>query len=193
MKEIIQSDIFQFLIHHWYTFIFLLAVLEWPIIGFFWAIWAILGYFDIRIIIILSLLWDLIWDSIYYFIWRFSHKVNIKKDNDEWFIKKIGELTKNHPIKAMILVKFTPYMQPPWLIFVWFSKMDLKKFLTLSFALSIPNTLIFVIWGYFFTEKTIALLNAIDIPWLPYVVIPFVLTLVLFWYRKLMKKISEEC
>lgn len=192
MNDIINSDIFKFLIEHGYLIMFWFAILEGPIIGFFWAVWAILGFFDIRIVFIISLMWDLIWDSIYYLIWRFWSKIRKEKMwKNKWFLHKIWKLINNHPIKSLILVKFTPYMQPPGLIFLGYKKMNFKKFIIWSFILSLPNSVIFVLWWYFFTNKTIKLLELIDIYWLPYLIIPIILIILILVYKKFLEKISD--
>lgn len=152
MEELIYSDSMQYIIQYWYLVMFLIMLLEGPMITFTCAVIASsFWYFNIIIIIILWVFWDIAWDIIYYRIWRWSHNIKlINKFSENQVVQNLSKVIHKRPLLWMIISKFTPHAQPICLTFIWFSKFSFKDFVFYSSILSLPSSIFFWTMWYFF-------------------------------------------
>lgn len=132
----------------WYIIMFLLMVIEWPIITFMWAFLASIWVFNIYFVTILWWLADITGDIIFYISWRFwidlfnkifwkKENKNISNSNNIKFFQKLDEMIKKSLFKSLVIAKFTPYLQPILLTYLWKTKVDLKKYIFYSMILSV--------------------------------------------------------
>lgn len=148
---------------HWvisqgYWIIFLAMLIEGPIVTAAAAFAVALGYFNLFAIFGLSLAGDLVADVIYYAIgyWgritlveRFGHYFGLTHER----IMRMESLMRDHAIKTLIALKLTPVLPTPGLMIVGATKMDLKKFATISILITLPKSIVFMIIGYYFGQE----------------------------------------
>lgn len=187
MEEILNSQNYELILKHWYLVMFWLMVLEGPIITFMGALIAATTWvFDIFIVIMLWILWDIAWDWIYYLIWKTWNITSFqKKKRKSKMLCALEKFIHIHPFKSMVLIKYTPYMQPPGLMFVGFSKFPLKKYLIYSSLLSLPWSAIFWLVWFYSWESIIRILPFLESPWLIIPWIILIISLVVFLFKKM--------
>jgi membrane protein DedA with SNARE-associated domain len=156
-----------FVQQHSYFLIFLVMIIEGPIITTAAASAASLGYFDIWIIFFLSLAGDLIGDFLHYaiglttrltLIENFGHYFGLKKST----LKKIEKHMKNNFGKTFFLIKFTPPLTSVGLISSGALRIPILKFILFSLVITLPRTIFFTILGYSFgsiAEKILTFFN----------------------------------
>jgi len=148
-------EVFNFLIMQSYLFIFFLMWFQGPIVTALAAFAASLGYFDVKIILVLSFLGNFIPDLILFSIGRIGRKRFVEN-----FVKKFGIDKKhilklerdihNHFKKTLVLIKLTPLLPVPGIILSGFMKTSFKKFLVIDIIFNILSALIFTGLGFYF-------------------------------------------
>ena len=145
----------DWVLHHGYSLLFLLMLLEGPVVTAAGAFAAALNYFNIWIILGLSILANLIPDAIYYAIgyWtrgrvleKYGHYVGITNER----ILLVEKLAQEHTGKSLLAIKLIPLLATPGLIVVGASRMDIKKYAFWSLIITLPTTLIYLILGFYF-------------------------------------------
>jgi membrane protein DedA with SNARE-associated domain len=145
----------QFLSQYGYIILLPLMIIEGPIVTLIAAFMASMRIFDIRIILILSILGDMIGDLLYYSI---GHKWGMK------FVEHIGKyigITRKlvsrmekffalHGGKTVFIAKATTGLCGVTFVTAGIVKMPLKKFITFSFSGGILWSSFLVAMGYFF-------------------------------------------
>jgi len=138
-----------------YPTMFILMILEGPIVTILGAFLASLGFFNVFIVLILSILGDIAGDMILYAIGYYGGARILEKS--ERFLKikpnvieKIKEYFKKYGKKTIFYVKSTTGLC--WITFIAAGsvKMNFKDFLTASFLGGIVWSAFLVISGYFF-------------------------------------------
>lgn len=139
----------EILKQHIYLYIFILTIIEWPITSFVSAWLAAQSILNIKYVIVIALSWDIIMDIILYIIWitfnkyKFLGKFSIFNKQKNFLSKSI----KKRPFLYLLIIKFTPYLAIPWLIFAGTKKMKFKKYLIYSFIISIFIKILYLtIW-----------------------------------------------
>lgn len=138
-----------------YFLMFIAMVIEGPVITSAAAFASALGYFNILIVILLSIAGDLVGDYIYYgigyygrvqFVEKYGHKVGLTKTR----LKHMERLIKTHPKKTLAAIKLAPLLPAPGLMMIGATKMPLKRYTWLTFVVALPKTLLFFALGYYF-------------------------------------------
>ncbi|MDE2018733.1 MAG: VTT domain-containing protein [Patescibacteria group bacterium] len=138
-----------------YLLMFVAMVVEGPVITSAAAFAAALGYFNIFIIFILSVLGDLVGDYIYYaigylgrvhFVEKYGHKIGLTRER----MKKMEHLLRNHPKKTLAAIKLSPLLPAPGLMMVGAAKMPVSDYTWMTFIVALPKTLLFMALGYYF-------------------------------------------
>ncbi|VVB79872.1 SNARE associated Golgi protein [uncultured archaeon] len=139
---------------HGYLFIFLLMLIEGPIITAAAAFAASLGFFNVWVILLLSIFGNLIPDTLFFFLGRSGRTKPI-----EYFVRKFGlskkkikELEKGlreHAGKTITFVKLVPPLPIPGLILTGFAKVPFKKFLYIDVIVNVIYSVFFVIAGFY--------------------------------------------
>lgn len=136
---------------HIYLYIFILTTIEGPVTTFISAWLSAQGFLRIEYVALLAFLWDVIGDLFLYSIGRGAHKFKFWK-KFKYFSKQKDFLEKNlkkNPFVYMLIVKMTPYLATPGLIFAWKNKMNAKLFTLYAFVISILVKIIYLTIGYF--------------------------------------------
>ena len=175
-----------------YLIIFLIMILEGPLITMSAAFAASLGYTNIWIIFLLSFFADLVGDSLDYIIGYYGGRKVIKKYNHIFKIKKetldkIELHFKKHLGKTLLIVKMTP-LAVPGLILAGVGKVPLRKYIKWCSIIILPRAIFFTGVGYFFG----ILINPIFKYYKITEFLIFSLVLLLFFVYWLTKKISRK-
>ena len=138
-----------------YVAMFVAMLFEGPIITAAAAFGAALGYFDIWIVLLLSILGDLVADLVYYTIGYFSRVTVIEKFGHSFGLsrarmKKLEKLLHTHPTKTLLFIKLAPVLPTPGLMIVGTMRMPLGKYTSLSTLIILPKVLLFAALGYYF-------------------------------------------
>jgi membrane protein DedA with SNARE-associated domain len=190
-------EIFSAIQTNSYILIFILMLIEGPIVTSLAAFGASLGYLNIYAIIMLSLFGNLIPDIILFIIGRFGRKKSIENYISNLGIKypKIKKLEialKNHSGKALIFSKLTPPLPLPGIILAGFVKMPFKKFLIIDLIFNITATIIFAGIGFYFGFTIDKLFEYIQIGQYAFLAIIPMAIIVYFAYKKIFSKFSKE-
>jgi len=148
------SDAFLFVQTQGYLIIFMIMIVEGPIITTAAAFASSLGYFNIWIILVLAFLGDFVGDMVIYLFGHFGRrkfiyehrsffKVNVEN------LKKIESHFGRHFGKTIYLSKMTP-LAVPTIFLAGVSQVPVKKFVLWSLLSGTHNMLIFSGIGYFF-------------------------------------------
>jgi membrane protein DedA with SNARE-associated domain len=175
-----------------YILLVVSVIIEGPITILTLSFLAPKFWFSFILIYFFSFIWEFTWDLIHYFIWRYFKK-NIFKDKNFKLLEKIENKLKYHSLfDKLIVIKYTPPITSIGLIYLWFQKVKLKRFIQNVVVFSLFNwILITFIWYYFW----ILFVNNSD---LKYIIIWFMLSfLIIYFLSKIIasyfvKKILNE-
>ena len=178
-----------------YIIIFLIMIIEGPIITTAASFAASLGYLNIWIIFALAVLGDLTGDTIYYAIGYFGrHKIIERYEHlfkaSRKLIARTENHFKNHLGKTLLIAKITPFAVPT-LILAGASKVPLKKYITWCMIIILPKTIFFTATGFFFGYLTNSLLKYYNDA--GYVLVALVVGVVLIYWgsRKIFNMIAK--
>lgn len=154
--------------HYSYFILFILMLIEGPIVTLFASFAASFGIFNIYIIIILALFGNIIPDILYFHIGKHSRKKFLEK-----LLQKIG-LTqkrilwmernlKEHTKKAIILMKITPFVPVPGIMLAGFLGIPFRRFFSISIFVDFATVFIFAIVGYFSGLLGLSLVNRFNL------------------------------
>ncbi len=116
---------------------------------------AALGYFNIFIVLALSVAGDLVGDFIYYgigyfgrvkFVEKYGHHVGLTERR----LKHMERLIKKHPKKTLAAVKLAPILPAPGLMMVGAARMPVTRYTWITFLVTLPKTILFMLLGYYF-------------------------------------------
>ncbi len=173
-----------------YIFLIIAVILEWPITILSLSLVAPkleIWFFEI---LLFAFLWDFLWDLLHYFVWRFFKWYIIKKDFK--LIKKIEKKLKKHSLfDELIIIKYSPPITSLWLLYLWFSKIPISKFIKNDIFLCIFSSIFITsIWynfWYLFKDNDNFILF-ITLVFISFIVFYFILRK-FTWY--IIKKIYE--
>ena len=148
------NDLLFFTQSHCYFLIFLIMVVEGPIITAAAAFASSLGYFNLWIILFLSFLGDFTGDMAIYLFGRYGRKKFVYERGSFFGIKTeklkgIESHFENHFGKTLYLSKMTP-LAVPTIFLAGMSHVPVKKFALWSFLSGVHNMIVFAGIGYFF-------------------------------------------
>lgn len=138
-----------------YLLMFIAMVIEGPVITSAAAFAAALGYFNIFVVLILSVLGDLVGDFAYYavgyfgrvaFVEKYGHKVGLTKQRME----HMERLIKEHPKKTLAAIKLAPMLPAPGLMMIGAVKMPFSRYSWMTFLVALPKTILFMLLGFYF-------------------------------------------
>ena len=144
----------HWVIGHGYFLFFIAAFFEGPLVTAAAGVAAALGYYNIVIIIILSICADLAADIVYYTIGYWSRKALITRYGNYMGLTKermesLERLLERHTGKALTVIKLSPVIPVPGLIMVGSLRIPLKKFIRISLLITLPKSLLFASIGLF--------------------------------------------
>jgi len=193
----IFSVIVNWAVGHGYLLIFIAMFFEGPAVTAAGAFAATLGYFNIYIVLLLSILGNLLPDAICYavgfwgrrqFVDRYSCYFGLTKEK----IDRLEKLSEEHAGKALLLVKLVPFLATPGLIIDGAARMPLKKYVWWSAIITIPSSLLFLFIGYYFGAAYQTINHYINLGayLVAFIIILFIV--VSYFYKKLAKKLAEK-
>jgi membrane protein DedA with SNARE-associated domain len=144
----------QWIAGNGYTFLFILMLVEGPVVTAAAAFAAALGYLNIWAVLILSVLGNLIPDAIYYAIGYWGREQFIEKYGryvrlTPVRVKKIEMFIEQHAGKSLVAIKLIPLLATPGLIVAGLSRMDIKRFAFWSLIVTLPSSLLYLLVGYY--------------------------------------------
>jgi len=148
-----STGLLAFVQNHGYFIVFLLVIVEGPLTNYVAAFASSLGFFNVYIILILSILANYMADLIYFFIGRLGKKALVERriNNllDSERIKKIKEYLGKNPGKILTIIKIAPPLPMPGLILAGTTNMKTSKFIFYSFIITVVLSSFFTVLGYF--------------------------------------------
>jgi membrane protein DedA with SNARE-associated domain len=145
----------QWILHHGYPLLFIIMLIEGPVVTAAAAFAAALHYMNVWIVLLISISANLIPDLIYYaigywgrerFINKYGHYIGITPER----IATTEKLAEEHSGKSIFMIKMIPLLATPGLILVGATKMNIKKYAFWSILITIPTSLFYLIIGYYF-------------------------------------------
>ena len=149
-----QSTV-QWVLQHGYPLLFIVMLIEGPVVTAAGAFVAALHYMNVWIVLLLSVLANLIPDLVYYavgywgretFINKFGHYIGVTPER----IAATEKLAEQHSGKSIFMIKMIPLLATPGLILVGATRMDVKKYAFWSLVITVPTSLFYLIIGYYF-------------------------------------------
>ncbi len=186
----------EWIVQNGYTLMFLVMLVEGPVVTAAGAFVAALGVFNIWIVLILSILGNLVPDFLLYIIgyWgreQFFDKYGYYFGLDRDKIKRFETMLNKHAVKSLFVIKLVPLLATPGLIVAGITKMELKKYIKWSLIITIPSSLFYLIIGYYFGAAYDTIAHDIRIG--GYFLIGFIILFIVamrFW-KKISKKVAE--
>jgi membrane protein DedA with SNARE-associated domain len=149
--DTIFQTIISFIQVNGYFLLLIGMIIEGPIITTTFSFAASLGYFNIFIILLLSILGDIFGDFLHFVAGRFIGKKFKKKIKlNKRRLSFIEKNLKNHLVKTLVFLKMIPPITSVGLLFVGSSKIRFSKLILASFLATIPLSIFYVCLGYFF-------------------------------------------
>lgn len=157
----------KWVIGHGYSLMFVLMLIEGPAVTAAGAFTAVLGYFNIWIVFLLSILGNLIPDVIYYLIGFWGREKLIDKYGRYFRIKPemiayLEKLIHKNLAKALIVIKLVPLLATPGLIITGVVRAELKKYIIWSIIITVPSSVFFLIIGYYFGNAYDSIAHYLD-------------------------------
>ncbi|MDO8516159.1 MAG: VTT domain-containing protein [bacterium] len=148
------AQLVSWVIAHGYTLFFIAAFLEGPIVTAAAGVAAFLGYFNIGIIITLSILGDLCADLAYYIVGYFSGKSIVSRYGKYFGMgperrERIQELLHRHAGKTLAAIKLSPLVAVPGILLMGYVRVPVKKFIKISLLVTFPKSLLFAGIGFY--------------------------------------------
>jgi len=178
-----------------YLLMFVAMVIEGPVITSAAAFAAALGYFNILIVLILSILGDLVGDYIYYavgyfgrvhFVEKYGHKVGLTGER----LAHMERLLKEHPKKTLAAVKLSPFLPAPGLMMIGATKMPVGEYTWMTLLVTLPKTLLFMALGYYFGRAYDQIAHYLENGQYFIIVALVVVVAVFYAYKKIAAKLS---
>ncbi len=143
--------------NHGYSAIFLLVLLEGPIVTIISSFFASMGYLNVFILYPLIVFSDIVGDVIWYYIGylgknltdrRFVKYIGLNPGKLQGFKRLIKKFRKNQGM-VLFTAKLTHAVGFPFLIASGAFRLDIKRFMLFNFLAALPKTLFFMVIGYY--------------------------------------------
>jgi len=194
--ETIFQTISSFIQVNGYFLLLIGMIIEGPLITTTFAFAASLGYFNIFIILLLSIVGDVLGDFLHFVAGKYlGKKVKKKFKLDKKRISFIEKNLKNHLVKTLIFLKMIPPITSVGLLFVGSSKVKMPKLILASLLATIPLSIFYVTLGYFFGSVASGILDILKLSQYALLVLGIFAILAYFLIKKMAKKtekIEEE-
>jgi membrane protein DedA with SNARE-associated domain len=143
-----------------YIGMFIIMLIEGPGITAIGGFAARLGFFNIWLVLLLSILGNFIPDIVFYliglwgratFIDKYGHRFGISKER----MQSIEKLYQVHPFATLLVVKLIPFLPPTGLAAAGAARMSLKKYSFWSLVITLLTSGVFLGIGYYLGETYI--------------------------------------
>lgn len=191
------SVAFQWVVHNGYWLIFLIMVIEGPMITMVSAFAASLGYFNVSIIFLLAFFGDILGDFIWYMVGYFGRLTLINKYGYYFGasterVEKLSKLLEKHSKKVLLAIKISPIAPTLGLIVVGNSRFPSKRFAKIVSLISLPKTMLFVLFGYFFGYSYTAMAKYFNEGFYVLLVVLVIVFIVFLIYKKIALRIAQK-
>lgn len=137
-----------------YVFVFIIMIIEGPLITIAAAFAAAAGIFNVYIIFILAVIADAEGDLVYYIIgyWgriKFVEKYGKYIGLTPKRVRKMEALLSKNAWRTLLIAKTTPFLPTVGLITAGITKMPFKKYAKIVALIILPKTLLYVLIGYY--------------------------------------------
>ena len=187
----------QWVLQQGYTLMFLLMLIEGPVVTAAGAFAAAFSYFHLWIVFLLSILGSLIPDIIYYamgywgrhkFIDRFGHYFGLTKQR----VRAAERLARRHTVKSLVAIKMIPFIATPGLLVIGASKMDIRKYIFWSLIITIPSSLFYLLIGYYFGAAYNTIDHYLHLGYYLLAATIIIVLLVLYFQRKFAENFARK-
>jgi membrane protein DedA with SNARE-associated domain len=138
-----------------YFLMFILMIVEGPIVTYFSSFAAATGVFNIVVVFCLSISAAICGDMLVFFIGRHGGQAFLKKhrcrlsDKNRERIAAVHRLVDKHPGKAIGIAKVTPGLPVPAILVIGTANIPIRTFLKYSMMISAGYTGTFSVIGYY--------------------------------------------
>ena len=184
-------------IGHGYLLFFIATLFEGQLVTAAAGVAAALGYYNLELIILLSMLGDLVTDIAYYTIgyWsrrtlitRYGSYVGLTEERVHFFERQLHR----HVGKALLVIKLSPIIPVPGLIMIGSMRVSFKKFIRMSLLITLPKSLLFAFLGFYAGRTYERLSGTISSAQNLLALMALVIVITYFAYQKLTARIAEE-
>jgi membrane protein DedA with SNARE-associated domain len=154
MDSSATTHLISWVITHGYLLFFLATFLEGPIITAAAGVAAALGYFNIELIIFISIMGDTVADCIYFAIGYFGgahlmHRYGRYFGVTDERIERVRKLLHGHTRKTVVVIKLAPVIPVPGILILGSMRVSFKKFFETSLLVTVPKSSFFALVGIF--------------------------------------------
>jgi membrane protein DedA with SNARE-associated domain len=191
------ASVVQWVLQHGYPLLFVLMLIEGPALTAAGAFAAAIGYFNLWTVFFLSVLANLIPDILYYAIGFWGRRTLLEKYGHYFGLtkarlKSAEELATKHSGTSLIAIKTIPLLATPGLIIVGASRMDIRKYIFWSIAITVPSSLLYLILGYYFGAAYDAVQQYLNIGGYVVILGIVIVYIVVYLQRKYARRIIEK-
>jgi len=147
-----------------YIAMFIMMLLEGPVITAFGGLAAAIGIFDVRIVFLFSILGNFIPDVAFYGIGYWGRTPFIRKYGFRLGVTEAGAASlekfyREHSFTTLLVVKLVPLMATPGLIAAGVARMPFRKYSAMSLAIILVTSGIYLATGYYSGTEYIRLVH----------------------------------
>lgn len=179
-----------------YWLLFIAMLIEGPAVTAAAAFAAALGFMNVYLVLLLSVLGNLIPDIIFYLVGFWGHKGFAERYASrmgltEERISRLEKLSEHHAGKMLTVIKIIPFLATPGLILAGAVRIPIKKYIVWSLIITLPSSLFFLIVGYYFGAAYATISRYLDYG--GYLVLGFlvIFAIVYYSYKKISRKFAE--
>ena len=187
----------SWLLTYGYPLMFAGMVVEGPMTTAAGAFGASLGYFNIWLVFLLSMLGDILPDIFYYSVGYFGHQrivarfLRFLRISDEKVSAARALLARNE-LKGLLLFKYAPLLAMSGLILTGSNRMPFRRFLLADILIGIPNNIVFTGIGFLSGQAFASVAGKAAQAEQIGGAILFAAVIFYFFYRRLVRKWTER-
>ena len=178
-----------------YLVIFILMIVEGPLITYFAAFAASLGIFNIYIIFWLSLIGNFLSDLIFFSIGKFGNRIFLYKylsRPKHKFLVRLKYHLEENTLRALSIMKIILPLAAPGIVILGTSKVSFRKFALLALIMGIPFSLFFTIIGFYSGVAFNSLFEYFKLGEVAILIFLLFFILIWFLYKKLSNPLARK-
>lgn len=191
------SGVFNWLLGQGYLLMFLIMLIEGPLVTAAASFAAALGYFNIWIVLVLAFFGDFLSDLVHYgvgyfgrhrLVDKYGHRVGLTHER----MAKIEKQLRRRAVKGLILLKFLPFVPTFGLLTAGAIRMPLPKFALTVGIIIIPRVLLYGAVGYYFGQSYGAVSRYLNNIQNSFLILAIASLTFYFAYRKLVERARKK-
>lgn len=164
MEALSTAAIIPFLQANGYPILFILMLVEGPLITIVAGFAASFGIFSPYWLVILAALGNFVPDMAYFLMGKYSRRRFVEKflhrfGANKALIRKMEHGLKRHAGKAIVFIKITPFIPIPGIILAGFLKLPLRKFALISAACNMAMAILLVAVGFYASRAIVSIIK----------------------------------